>query len=106
MRCSKMPRLATVVALVAFAGAARADHWIDMPAWPKPMPAVAHLRWVLQPAPADGKRPITLEVEADGITRAVVLDPRIGELRTAPPLRKGEVAELAFFETGFAGYAV
>jgi hypothetical protein len=120
------PRLATcsVLAALALGGQARADHWIDMPAWPKPTPAVAHLRWVLQPAPPAGegelpKRPVTLEVEADGITRAVVLDPQVGELlrdylplctaaggSNAFPLGKGEVAELTFSEAGYGGFIV
>src|SRR3954451_17682850 len=117
-------RLATMLALVAFAATAHADHWIDMPAWPKPMPAVAHLRWVLQPAPParDGelpKRPVTLELEADGITRAVVLDPQAGQLlrdylplctaaggSNAFPLGKGEVAELTFSDAGDGGFIV
>jgi hypothetical protein len=115
-------RIALVLALVA--GQARADHWIDIPAWPKAMPATAQLRWVLKPALPAGdnelaKRPVTLELEVDGITRAVVLDPQIGELKrdylplcaaaggsNAFPLGKGEVGELTFFEAGYGGFIV
>lgn len=95
-----------LLVLAVLAGPAHADHWIDMPAWPKPLPAVAHLRWVLAPAQqadsAETKRPVTLEIEADGITRAVVLDPQPGELRRDEvSLGKGEVGELAFARVGF-----
>ena len=94
-----MMRIALLLAVLA--GQAHADHWIDMPAWPKPLPAVAHLRWVLGHE-IDAKRPVTLEIEADGITRAVVLDPQAGELRRDDaPLGKGEVGELAFARVGF-----
>ena len=113
-----------VLALALLAGTARADHWIDMPAWPKPTPATAQLRWVLAPAPPAGdgvlaKRPVTLELEVDGVTRALVLDPQIGELKrdylalcasaggtNAFPLAKGEVGELTFFEAGYGGFRV
>lgn len=99
-----MMRIALLLAVLA--GRAHADHWIDMPAWPKPLPAVAHLRWVVAPARqgdgAEAKRPVTLEIEADGITRAIVLDPQAGELRRDEgPLGKGEVGELAFARAAF-----
>ena len=62
-----MVRIALLLAVLA--GQARADHWIDLPAWPKPTPAAAHVSWVVSPLAA------TLEVEAGGITRAIILDP-------------------------------
>ena len=78
-------RIALLLAVLA--GQAHADHWIDLPAWPKPTPAVGHLRWVV------AQQAVTLEVEADGITRAIVLDPLVGEVHDAP-LGKGEVSRL------------
>jgi len=87
-----MMRIALLLAVLA--GQAHADHWIDMPAWPKPTPAVGHLRWLVAP------QQITLEVEADGITRAIVLEPLVGEAHEAP-LGKSEVSRLAFDQGGY-----
>jgi len=84
-----------VLLLAVLAGQARADHWIDMPAWPKPTPAAGQLRWIV------AAQQITLEVEADGITRAIVLDPQVGEPHRDAPLGKGEVSRLAFDHAGY-----
>ena len=87
-----MTRIALLLAVLA--GQAHADHWIDMPAWPKPTPATGQLRWIV------AAQQITLEVEAEGITRAIVLDPQVGA-RHDVPLGKGEISRLAFDRAGY-----
>jgi hypothetical protein len=116
-------RLAFVIAgACAAAAPARAERWVDKPAWPDKA-TKATIRWVVHPAPVPDedslpKRPMTFELTIGDVTRVVVLAPQSGRLdrdhqpscakvgTNAFPLRTDEVGKITFYLAGFGGFVV